>query len=105
MSHYAYPELRYSHHAPIFIIPILGGFGVISSSTLSGGDGAVDLVVVRGFLQGCVPLPLLSLPCVVGAAVVVSLRPLLLILAPSVLMNPLDLVIQTSGNDVPSLLV
>ena len=58
-----------------------------------------------GILQGCSPLPLLSLPCVIVAAVVVSLRLLLLLLAPSLLMYPLDLVIQTSGDDVPSLLV
>ena len=62
-------------------------------------------VIVIGVFQGCVPLPLLSLPCVIVASVVVYLIPLLLLLSPSLLMNPLDLVIQTSGNDAPSLLV
>ena len=105
MPHCAYPELRYSHHAPLFIIVILGVvFGVSSNSNLSGGDGAVYLVVVEGILQGCVPLPLLSLPCIAVTAVV-SLRPLLLLLAPSLLMNRLDLVIQTYGDDNSSLLV
>ena len=105
MSHCAYPELSYSRHVPPFIIVVLGGvFGVRSSSTLSGGDGVVDLVIVEGFLQGCGPLPLLSLSRIV-VATAVSLRPLLLLLAPSLLMNPLDIVIQKSGKDFSSLLV
>ena len=63
MSHCAYQELKYSHHAPLFVIVVLGVvFGLSSSSTLSVGDGAVDLIVVEGVLQGCGPLPLLSLP-------------------------------------------
>ena len=106
MSHCAYPYLRYSHHAPLFAIVVLGVvFDVNSSSNLSGGDGAVDHVVVGGVLQGFFPLPLLSLSCIFVAAVVVSLRLLLLLLAPSLLMNPPDLVIQTPGNNVSSLLV
>ena len=105
MSHCAYPELTYSYHANLFLIVILGViFGVISSSILSGGDVAVDIVVAKSVLQVYGPLPLLSLPCVVVAAVV-SLRPLVLLLAPSIFMNPLDLVIQTSGDNVSSLLV
>ena len=88
---------------PLFVIIVLGGFGVSSSSTLSGGNGAVDLVVVGCVFQGCGPLPLLPLSRV--AAAIVSLRPLLLLLTPSLLTNPLDLVIQKSGNDVSSFLV
>ena len=52
MSHCAYPELRYSHHAPLFVIIVPGGFGVSNSSTLSGGDGAIDIILVGGVLQG-----------------------------------------------------
>ena len=75
MSHCAYPELRYSHRAPLFVTVFLGGFGVSSSSssTLYGGNGAVDIVIVGGVLQGCSPLPLLSLPCIIVAAVAVYL--------------------------------
>ena len=81
VSHCAYPELSYSNHAPLFVIVVLGVvFGVIIS-TLSRGDGTVDLVFVGGRLQGCGYLPLLSLPCVVVAAVV-SLWLLLLLLPP-----------------------
>ena len=105
MSHCAYPELRYPHHAPLFVIVVLGVIFGVSSSTLSRGNGGVDLVVVGGVLQVCSPLPLLSLPRFAVAAVVVCLRPLLLLIAPSLLMNPLNLVIQTSVDDVPSLLV
>ena len=104
MSHFAHPELGYSHHVPLFVIIVLGVVFGVSSSTLSRGDDAVDLIIVRGRLQGCGPLPLLSLPRVVVAATV-SLLPLLLCLAPSLHMNPLNLIIQTSGDDVPSLLV
>ena len=73
VSHCAYPELRYSHNATLFVIVVLGGFSVISSSNLSGGDGSVDLVFVGGVLQGCSPLLFLFLPRVFVVAVVVSL--------------------------------
>ena len=86
-------KLRYSHHVPLFVIVVLGVvFGVISISNLFGDNGAADLVVDEGVLQGCEPLPILSLPRVVVTNVV-SLRPLLLLLAPPILMNPLDIVI------------
>ena len=89
----------------LFVSVVPAGVGVSRSITLLGGDGAVDLVVVGGVLQGCGPLPLLYLPRAVVAVVVVSLRPLLLLLSPSILMNPLNLFIQTSGNKVSYLLV
>ena len=62
-------------HAPLFVIVVLVGFGVSSSSTLSREDGTVDLVNVGVVLRVCGPLPLLSLPhiVVVVAVVVVSL--------------------------------
>ena len=47
------------------------------------------------------PLP----PRVVFSVVVVSLQPFLLLIALWLLMNPLDIVIQTSGDDVSSFLV
>ena len=105
MSHCSYTELSYSHYTPLFVIFILGVvFGVSSSSTLYRGNGAVDVVLVKGVLQGCGTLPLLSLPRVAVAAVV-SLRTLLLLFAPSLLMNHLNPVIQTSGDNASSLLV
>ena len=65
--------MNYSHLAPLFVIFVLGGFGVSSSSTLFVGNGTIYLVFIGGVLQVCGPLPLLSLPRVVVAAVVVSL--------------------------------
>ena len=67
---------------------------ISSSSEASSRDAAPSLYS-----------PLLSPPRVVVAADVISIRPLLLLLSPSLLMNPFKLVIQTYGNDVTSLLV
>ena len=51
------------------------------------------------------PLSLLSLPHVAVAVFVISLQTLLLLLAPSLIINTLGLIIQTSGDNVSYILV